>query len=80
MTSKVYFGSIQHGVPKEFASIGAKVDKVIELLDLSTIEKNDKVALKMHLGFRDVYQTIPVFFIPQAIPAYLASSPCRNQI
>jgi uncharacterized Fe-S center protein len=67
MSAKVYFGSVQHGVAQAFASFGAKVDKVLESLDLSTIEKRDKVVIKMHLGFRDGYQTIPVFFIRRIV-------------
>ena len=67
MNSKVFFGSVQHGVPQAFASFGAKVDEVIDRLDLSTIEKGDKVVIKMHLGFRDGYQTIPVFFIRRIV-------------
>ncbi len=61
--TKVYFGSIQQGHDAVFASLGAKMDKIIELLDFSTIEKGDKVAIKMHLGFQDGYQTVPVFFV-----------------
>ncbi|TFF95726.1 DUF362 domain-containing protein, partial [Candidatus Thorarchaeota archaeon] len=59
----VYFGSIQHGNRARFASFAAKVDKVVEKLDFSTIEKKEKVAIKMHLGFRDGYQTLPSFFV-----------------
>ncbi len=70
--AKVYFGSIQHGARAKFASIGAKVDKIIELLDLSTIEKKDKVAIKMHLGFGDGYQTVPVFFVRRIVEAIKA--------
>lgn len=69
MPAKVYFGSVQHGVAEKFASLGAKVDKITELLDLSSIDKKDKVAIKMHLGFADVYQTIPVFFIRRIVKA-----------
>ncbi|MFX0066844.1 MAG: DUF362 domain-containing protein [Candidatus Hermodarchaeota archaeon] len=69
MPAKVYFGSIQHGAAGAFASFATKVDKVVELLDLSTIEKNDKVAIKMHLGFRDGFQTVPVFFIRRIVKA-----------
>ena len=69
MKSKVFFGSVQQGVPQAFASFAAKVDKVVEMLDLSTIQKDDKVAIKMHLGFRDGYQTIPVFFIRRIVEA-----------
>ncbi len=65
--SKVYFGSIQHGVAARFASFASKVDKIVELLDLSSIEEKDKVAVKMHLGFQDGYQTIPVFFIRRIV-------------
>ncbi|MFW9888565.1 MAG: DUF362 domain-containing protein [Candidatus Thorarchaeota archaeon] len=67
--SKVYFGSVKHGNTDRFASFGAKVDKVIELLDFSTIEKKDKVAVKMHLGFHDGYQTVPVFFVRRIVKA-----------
>ena len=61
--SEVYFGSIQHGLDHRCASLGVKVDRIIELLDFSTIKKRDKVAIKMHLGFADGYQTVPVFFV-----------------
>lgn len=67
--SKVYFGSVINGNPALFASFAAKVDKVIEMLDFSSIEKKDKVAIKMHLGFRDGYQTIPVFFVRRIVRA-----------
>ncbi len=68
-SSKVYFGSIKLGTTARFANFSAKVDKVVELLDLSSIEKNDKVAIKMHLGFNDGYQTVPVFFIRRIVKA-----------
>ncbi len=67
--AKVYFGSIQQGQDAVFASLGAKVDKIIEKLDFSTIEKNDKVAIKMHLGFQDGFQTVPVFFVRRVVKA-----------
>ncbi|MHA1908463.1 MAG: DUF362 domain-containing protein [Candidatus Thorarchaeota archaeon] len=67
--SKVYFGSINHGNPGEFASIAAKLDKIIEHLDFSTIKPKDKVAIKMHLGFRDGFQTVPVFFVRRVVNA-----------
>ncbi|MHA1246423.1 MAG: DUF362 domain-containing protein [Candidatus Thorarchaeota archaeon] len=67
--SDVYFGSIQHGVPARFASFAAKVDEIVKLLDFSTIDKKDKVAIKMHLGFRDGYQTLPVFFVRRIVEA-----------
>ncbi|MFX0097909.1 MAG: hypothetical protein ACFE7E_09140, partial [Candidatus Hodarchaeota archaeon] len=59
----VYFGSIQHGRPHPFASFAKKIDKIIELLDFSTIKEKEKVAIKMHLGFADGFQTVPVFFV-----------------
>jgi len=67
--AEVYFGSIQQGRDAVFAALGAKVDKIIELLDFSTIEKRDKVAIKMHLGFQDGYQTVPVFFVRRIVKA-----------
>ena len=42
---------------------------LIEHLDFSTIEKKDKVAVKMHLGFNDGYQTVPVFFVRRIVEA-----------
>ncbi len=69
MSAKVYFGSLQHGTNAKFATIASKVDKIVELLDFSTIKKQDKVAVKMHLGFQDVYQTVPVFFIRRIVKA-----------
>lgn len=67
--TKVYFGSIQQGTEAIFSALTAKVDKIIELLDFSTIEERDKVAIKMHLGFQDGYQTVPVFFIRRIVKA-----------
>ncbi|MHA2364504.1 MAG: DUF362 domain-containing protein [Candidatus Hodarchaeales archaeon] len=67
--SKVYYGSIAHGVAARFASFASKVDKIVENLDLSTIDKKDKVCIKMHLGFNDGYQTIPVFFVRRIVQA-----------
>ena len=69
LTAKVYFGSIQQGRDAAFASLGAKLPKLLEHLDFSTIEKNDKVAIKMHLGFHDGYQTVPVFFVRRIVKA-----------
>ncbi len=68
-TSDVYFGSVQHGRPARYASIARKLDKIMEKLDLSTIEEKDKVAIKMHLGFHEGYQTVPVFFIRRIVKA-----------
>jgi uncharacterized Fe-S center protein len=65
----VYFGSIQHGKPEPFASLAAKFDKILDLVNLSTIKKGDKIAIKMHLGFRDGYQTLPVFFVRRLVDA-----------
>jgi uncharacterized Fe-S center protein len=67
---KVYFGSVQHGKASRFASFGAKFDKIVELLlDQTPIEEKDKVAIKIHLGFNDGYQTIPVFFVRRLVEA-----------
>lgn len=68
--AKVYFGAFQHGRSAAFASFAAKFDKIVELLLNETpIEKKDKVAVKMHLGFNDGYQTIPVFFVRRLVSA-----------
>ncbi len=65
----VYFGSVKQGNRGKFASFAAKVDEVVKKLDFSTIEKKDKVAIKMHLGYQDGYQTIPVFFVRRIVDA-----------
>ncbi|NPD89037.1 MAG: DUF362 domain-containing protein [Asgard group archaeon] len=68
--AKVYFGSVQHGKASRFASFAAKFDKIVELLlEEISIEEKDKVAIKMHLGFNDGYQTIPVFFVRRLVEA-----------
>jgi len=72
MSSKVadvYFGSVIPGNTAEWAAFAAKVDEVIKRLDFSTIKKKDKVAIKMHLGFRSGYQTVPVFFVRRIVKA-----------
>lgn len=67
--SKVYFASIQHGQNNRSAALKTKIDHIINRLDFSTLEKKDKVAVKMHLGFADGYQTVPVFFVRQVVKA-----------
>ncbi len=69
MPSTVYFGSVQHGNRSASASLAAKVDEIVRRLDLSTIDKKDKVAIKMHLGYADGYQTVPVFFVRRIVEA-----------
>jgi uncharacterized Fe-S center protein len=61
--SEVFYGSVISGNKAQWAAFAAKVDEVVKKLDFSTIKKKDKVAIKMHLGFRDGYQTVPVFFV-----------------
>ena len=64
---KVYFGSFNHGkVAREF-NLAAKYEIILDKLDFSTIKKKDKVAIKMHLGFKDGFQTVPVFFIRRLV-------------
>ena len=67
--STVYFGSIQQGRDALFTALAAKVDKIVDLLDFSTIKERDKVAIKMHLGFLDGCQTVPVFFVRRIVKA-----------
>ena len=66
---EVYFGSNIAGVDSMFANMSQKLEKIIEHLSFSTIEKKDKVAVKMHLGFNDGYQTVPVFFVRRIVEA-----------
>ena len=67
--SKVYFGSVILGNTGRWAAFGAKVDEVVKKLNFKTIDKKDKVAIKMHLGFNDGYQTVPVFFVRRIVQA-----------
>jgi uncharacterized Fe-S center protein len=66
---EVYFGSNISGVTSMFANMSQKLEKILDLLDFSTLEKKDKVAVKMHLGFNDGYQTVPVFFVRRIVEA-----------
>ncbi|RLI54958.1 MAG: hypothetical protein DRP09_11255 [Candidatus Thorarchaeota archaeon] len=66
---EVYFGSVKTGNKGAFAALAAKVDTIIKKMDFSSIEKKDKVAIKMHLGFREGYQTVPVFFVRRIVEA-----------
>jgi uncharacterized Fe-S center protein len=68
--SEVYFGSVKQGKLTASASFGAKVDKITELLiEQTPINKREKVAIKMHLGFNVGYQTVPVFFVRRIVEA-----------
>ncbi len=67
MSSKVYFGSVQHGAKTQRAAFAQKLEIILEKLDFSTIDRKDKVVIKMHLGFRDGYQTVPVFFVRRIV-------------
>ncbi|MFX1455066.1 MAG: DUF362 domain-containing protein [Promethearchaeota archaeon] len=68
--SEVYFGSIQQGSLLPSGSFTAKVDKIIEtLINQTPINKKEKVAIKMHLGFNVGYQTVPVFFVRRVVEA-----------
>lgn len=67
--SKVYFGSVILGNTARWAAFGAKVDEVVKKLNFKSIDKKDKVAIKMHLGFNDGYQTVPVFFVRRIVKA-----------
>ena len=64
---KVYFGSINHGKIAQFASLANKLELIIDHLDFSTLAKNDKVAVKMHLGYTDSAQTIPSFYVKRVV-------------
>jgi uncharacterized Fe-S center protein len=67
--SEVYYGSVVSGNMARWAAFAAKVDEVIKKLDFNTIDKKDKVAVKMHLGYHDGYQTVPVFFVRRIVHA-----------
>lgn len=65
--SDVYFGSLFHGQDTAAAGLGVKLDEIMKCMNFSSIDKKDKVAVKMHLGFRDGYQTVPVFFVRRVV-------------
>jgi uncharacterized Fe-S center protein len=67
MSSKVYYGSMNHGKIAQDASLAHKLDIIVEKLDFSTLDKKDKVAVKMHLGFTDGAQTIPSFYVRRIV-------------
>jgi uncharacterized Fe-S center protein len=66
-SSKVYYGSINHGQIAQFASLANKLEKIIENLDFSSLSQKDKVAVKMHLGFTDGAQTIHPFYVRKIV-------------
>jgi len=66
---KVYFGSVIPGFQRDSVSLTAKLDKIIELLDFSKIDKRDKVAIKMHLGLNVGYQTLHPLFVRRVVEA-----------
>ena len=66
-SSKVYYGSINHGQIAQFASLANKLEKIIESLDFSSLSQKDKVAVKTHLGFTDGAQTIHPFYVRKIV-------------
>ena len=68
-TSTVWYGSMIQGQAARFASLSAKFDEMIRQLDFCTIKKGDKVALKMHMGFEEDFQTVPVYFVRKIVKA-----------
>ena len=46
--SQVYYGSVITGKAIRSANLTAKLNHILEKLDLSSIEKNDKVYMKHH--------------------------------
>ena len=67
MSSRVFYGSINHGQIAQFVSLAVKLDKIVEGLDFSSLTSKDKVAVKMHLGFTDGAQTIPSFYVRRVV-------------
>lgn len=67
MSSRVFYGSINHGQIAQFASLAVKLDRIIDGLDFSSLTGKDKVAVKMHLGFTDGAQTIPSFYVRRVV-------------
>ena len=74
--AQIYFASVITAKAIRPANLTAKLDHLLTELDLSSIEKNDKVAIKMHLGFNDGYQTVPVLFVRRVVEAVKRQGGC----
>lgn len=64
-----YFGSMIQGKPELSATIATKYDRIIEQLDLSTIDKKDISVAKILIGIVVGFKTVQEFFVRRPVKA-----------
>jgi hypothetical protein len=69
MPSKVYFGSARQARLEARETLPAKLDLILEKLQLKERVKGETVALKMHTGNNMVYSTIHPVFVRRVVQA-----------
>lgn len=71
MTSIVYFGSARQGRLKASETLPAKLDLILERLQLRERVKDETVCLKMHTGNDIGYSTVHPVFVRKVVQAIL---------
>jgi len=69
MPSKVYFGSARQGRLEARETLPAKLDLILERLQLRQRVKGETVAIKMHTGNNMVYSTVHPVFVRRVVQA-----------
>jgi uncharacterized Fe-S center protein len=69
MTSIVYFGSARQGRLRADETLPAKLDLIMERLQLRERVKDETVCIKMHTGNNIVYSTIHPVFVRKVVQA-----------
>jgi uncharacterized Fe-S center protein len=72
MASKVYFGSAKQYRLHADETLPAKLDLIIDKLEIRNRVKDELVAIKMHLGGHVGYSTIHPVFVRKVIQAVKA--------
>ncbi len=69
MTSTVYYGSPRQARLEAKESLPAKLDLILEKLNLRARVKDEMVAIKMHLGGELSYSTVHPLFVRKVVQA-----------
>ena len=71
MPSKVYFGSAKQARLEAKESLPAKLDIILEQLELRERVENETVAIKMHTGNNIGYSTVHPVFVRKIVQTIL---------
>ena len=77
MTSKVYWGSPHQTQLDAKETLPAKLDLILEELDLRKRVKDHRVAIKMHLGLDVGYSVVHPVLVRRVVGAVLRSQATR---